>query len=93
MAVQGTAVVNFGSGALEASVAITGQTAFTAGTNLFEAWAACNETVGSYPDDSSWVEFMQVYAIYPITGTGFTITMKPGYGKGYGSYNVNWIWN
>lgn len=93
MSAQGTATVNFGAGALEASVAVTGQTGFTAGTNLLEAWALANETVGSSSDDSAWVEQMLVFATYQITGTGFTILMKPAIGKAVGSYNVGWVWN
>lgn len=93
MSQQGTATVNFGSGAMEALIAITGQAGFTAGTNLVEAWALCNETVGSDNDDSAWVEQMSVHATYPLTGTGFTIIMKPALRRAYGSYNVAWCWN
>ena len=93
MSTQGTAVVNFGSGAMEASVAVTGQSGFTAGTNLVEAWPLANETIGGVQDDTCWVEQMQVYAINQTTGTGFTILMKPMVGKAYGSFNVGWVWN
>ena len=92
MATQGTAVVNFGSGALEASVVITGQTGITT-SNLVEAWMLCNDTVGSQPDDSAWVERMNAYAIRIVNGVGFTILCKPDYGKAFGSYNVGYVWN
>lgn len=91
MATTGTAVVNFGSGALEASVAVTGQSGLTS-TNLVEAWPLCNETVGSTNDDSAWVEQMQVTATQIVPGTGFTIIMKPAIRIAYGSYNVGWVW-
>jgi hypothetical protein len=93
MGAQGSAVVNFGTGALEASVVITGQAAFTAGTNLVEAWALANETVGTQNNDACWVEQIQVYAIRQITGTGWTILAKPAVGKAFGSYNVGWVYN
>lgn len=93
MSAQGTASVNFGSGALEASVAVTGQAGFTAGTNLVEAWMLANEAVGSQNDDSVWVEQMQCFATYAVTGTGFTIIVKPALGRAVGTYNVGWVWN
>jgi hypothetical protein len=93
MSTQGTATVNFGTGALEATVVITGQTAYNATTNLVEAWALANETLGSAQDDSCWVEMMQTYVINRITGSGFTILLKPAMGKAIGSYNVGWVYN
>ena len=92
MSTQGTAVVNFGSGALEASVAVTGQSGITT-SNLVEAWALANETVGSQPNDAAWVELLRVYAIRIVGGTGFTIIVKPQLGSAFGSYNVGWVWN
>lgn len=91
MSNTGTAVVNFGSGALEASVAVTGQTALTT-SNLVEAWALCNDQVGSVNDDSAWVEQMQVTATRIVPGIGFTIIAKPAILNGCGSYNVGWVW-
>ena len=92
MPTQGTAVVNFGSGALEATVAVTGQAGLT-GANLVEAWALCNETIGGQQDDTAWVEMLQVYVINIIAGTGFTILVKPVTGLAFGSFNVGWVWN
>ena len=74
-------------------MAVVGQAGFTAGTNLVEAWALANETVGAFNDDSAWVEQVKVYAINQITGTGFTILMKAAQGLAMGSYNVGWVWN
>lgn len=92
MATQGSTTVNFGSGALEATAVITGQSGLTS-TNLVEAWARANETVGSFNDDSAWVEQMTVYATNIIPGTGFTIVVKPALRTAVGVYNVGWVWN
>lgn len=78
---------------MEASVTITGQSGFNASSNLVEAWMLANETVGSKYDDSAWVEQMQCFATYQITGTGFTIIVKPALRTAVGSYNVGWVWN
>ncbi len=52
-----------------------------------------NEAVGSQNDDSAWVEQMQCFATYAVTGTGFTIIVKPALGRAVGTYNVGWVWN
>lgn len=91
MSSQGQTPVNFGSGALEASVTIA--QANIASSSLVEAWMACNDQIGSFNDDSAWVEEMQAVATYIVPGVGFTIIAKPVIGKAYGAYNVNWVWN
>jgi hypothetical protein len=93
MATQGTVTVNFGSGALEAYFDVTGQSGFTAGTNLVEAWPLANETIGGLQDDTCWVEQMQVYVINQVTATGFRVLMKPMIGKAFGSFNCGWVYN
>ena len=93
MATQGTAVVNFGAGAMEATIRVTGQAGFTVGTNLAEGWPLANEAIGSFGDDSCWVEQMQAFVINQITGVGFTVLLKPMNGKAFGSYNAGWVWN
>lgn len=92
MATQGTAIVNFGSGALEARVVVTGQSGITS-ANLLEAWPACTETVGDENDDSAWVEQLQAFATYIVNATGFTIIVKAALGKAHGAYSINWCWN
>jgi hypothetical protein len=87
MATQGTATVNFGSGATDASVAVTGQGAITT-ANLVEAWPLVSGN-----DDSPWVEHMTAYAGNIINGTGFTIYVKPAVGFAFGSYSIGWVWN
>ena len=94
MAVQGTAIVDFGTnGKTDASIAVTGQAGFTAGTNLVEAWlsplASANNT-----NDNHWVESLDnPRIINPITGVGFTIVLKCNIGRAFGLYNLNWVWN
>ena len=92
MATQGTAVVDFSTGKMEATVAVTGQGAITT-ANLVEAWPILTETVGSQVRDDAWVEQMQVFAYKIVAGTGFTILAKPAIRKAYGTYNIGWVWN
>lgn len=92
MSSQGQTSVNFGSGALEATVVVTGQASITT-ANLVEAWCACNEAIGSQPNDGAWVEQMQATATRIVNATGFSIVVKPAIGQAYGTYNVNWVWN
>lgn len=92
MATQGTAVVAFGSGALDARVAVTGQAGITT-ANLVEAWIAGTDLLGSSPNDSDWVEQFTVVATQIVNGVGFTIVVKPAMGNAFGNYNVNWVWN
>ena len=94
MSTQGTAVVDFGAnGATDASIAVTGQGGFTAGTNLAEAWinpvASANNTA-----DNHWVEeFHTPLCSDQITGVGFTIRVRPRLGLLFGKYNLAWVWN
>jgi hypothetical protein len=92
MSTQGTATVDFGSsGALDASVAVTGQAAILT-SNLVEAWlsmaASANNT-----GDNAFAENLEVRAGNIVAGTGFTIYVKCTFGKAFGQYNINWVWN
>ena len=90
MGMQGTTTVDFGAGAMEATVTVTGQAGLTA-TSLVEAWPAWNG------DDTPWVEQIRVIAgnITPDTGSGgsFQILVKPDMGKAIGVHNICWVWN
>ena len=94
MATQGTASIDFGAdGKTDASVAVTGQAGFVAGTNLAEAWispiASANNTA-----DNHWVEILdKPQVIDQVTGTGFTIVLKCNQGRAFGQFNLNWVWN
>lgn len=92
MATQGTATVDFGTGATEASVAVTGQAAFTSGVNLVEAWVSGLATANN-PAGSAREEGLRVIVDPEVTGTGFTINVHTAIGKAYGQYKVNWVWN
>lgn len=89
MATQGTNTINFGTGALDASIDITGQATILT-SNLVEAWPAIPNS-GS--DDTVWVDGIQCYAGKIINGVGFTIWAKPLLGKAFGNVTVNWVWN
>jgi hypothetical protein len=92
MATQGTATADFGTGAVEASIAVTGQAGFTTVTNLVEAWVSGLATATN-PTGSAREEQFTVIVDNEITGTGFTINVKPQLGRAYGQYKVNWVWN
>lgn len=92
MATQGTATVDFGTGATEASVAVTGQAGFTSGTNLVEAWVSGLATSNN-PAGSAREEQFSVIIDPEVTATGFTINVKPKIGLAFGQYKVNWVWN
>ena len=92
MSTQGTAVVDFGTGACDASVTITGQTGFVAGTTLVEAWVQCIASSNNLADNH-WVEGLYVNVGNQITGVGFTIYVICDMGKANGQYNINWVWN
>lgn len=70
---MGTATLDFGAfpGASDASVAVTGQTAITAGA-LVEAWLFPATTADHSPDEHL-VETIRVMAGDVVAGTGFTI--------------------
>jgi hypothetical protein len=91
MGAQGTTTVDFGSGSLEATTTVSGQSGLLA-TNLVEAWIMPVNN-----DDSPWIENMRVWAgnITPDGGSGgsFTILVKPEINKAYGVYTVAWVWN
>lgn len=91
MSAMGLGYVDFGTGATDASLVITGQTGFTAGTNLVEAFInpipSSNNT-----DDNHAVENLEVRVTTQLTGTGFTIYVKCTLGTANGQYNVGWVW-
>ena len=97
MATQGTATIDFGPGNTTATVAVTGQAAFTAGTNLVEAWLSPLAISGGgllTTEDEHWAEALQTpQVILPITGTGFTVALNCFNGRAFGKYNVAWVWN
>lgn len=91
MGAQGTATIDFGTGALEATVVVTGQAAILS-NSLVEAWPALTATANN-PVDSAKEEEFQVSAGDIVAGTGFTIYARALIGKAFGLYNMNWVWN
>lgn len=92
MATQGIATADFGTGNMEASIAVTGQAGFTTVTNLVEAWVSGLATANN-PSGQAREENFTVIVDNEITGTGFTINVRPQIGRAYGQYQVNWVWN
>ena len=91
MSTQGTAVVEFGSGKLEASIAVTGQGAIVSGS-LVEACPALTSTSNN-PVDGAKDERLSAWAGDIIAATGFTIYVRPQQGLAFGQYNIFWVWN
>lgn len=91
MATQGTATLDFGTGASDAKVTVTGQTGIT-GTMLVEAWLSGAATSNNLAD-AGFVELMHIYAADIIAGTGFTIYGVVPFGRAFGQYTVNWVYN
>lgn len=91
MSASGTAIIDFGAGALEASIAVTGQGGILS-NSLVEAWPALTATANN-PVDSAKEEEFQVSAGDIIAGTGFTVYARALVGKAFGLYNMNWVWN
>lgn len=90
----GTATLNFGAfpGALDASVAVTGQAAIVAGS-LVEAWVRPEATV-EHTADEHIVDPPRVVAGSIVAGTGFTIYGFTTNNKNhFGRYTVAWAWS
>lgn len=71
MGAQGTTVVDFGSGGIEAQTVVTGQAGISAGS-LVEAWLFPVATATHSPDEHR-IEDIRVTAGAVVAGTGFTI--------------------
>ena len=91
MSTQGTATVDFGNGATDVTVAVTGQASITT-SNLVEAWIAIVSTANNTADNA-WVEDLEIDAGNVVNATGFTIYAKCNRGRAFGQYKVNWVWN
>ena len=91
MATQGTATIDFGTGKLDTSVAVTGQGAITT-ANLVEAWLSGTSTANNLTD-AGFAENMLIFAGDIVNGTGFTIYAQVQQGRAFGQYVVNWVWN
>lgn len=99
MSASGTAVLDFGAypGAMEASVAVTGQALIVPGS-LVEAWI---QPVDADDEARIWAQEIEITATSIISGTGFTIRgdVRPGafedvaaFWAKWGSVTVTWVW-
>jgi hypothetical protein len=90
MAIQGTATIDFGARATDASVAVSAAT--ISGLSLVEAWIV-PATTASNTVDNHWIEELSVVAGPPVAGVGFTVYAKVSTGFGHGVYNIGWVYN
>lgn len=91
MAVQGTSTIDFGTGKLDTSVAVTGQAAITT-ANLVEAWLSGVATSNNLAN-AGFAEDLLIFAGDIVNGTGFTVFAQVQRGRAFGQYVVNWVWN
>lgn len=89
---QGTAVIDFGTGTAETSVAVTGQTTISA-TSKVEAYIMGDDTSSNHTAiDHRWIGlFISLTCGTPTAGTGFTIYAKC-IDKMQGQFTVRWVW-
>lgn len=87
---QGTALLDFGTGATDTSLAVSAPS-ITAG-QLVEAWVFPAATTNNTADNH-WVEDLVVLAGAPTAGVGFVIYARCDEGMAYGVYNVAWVYN
>jgi hypothetical protein len=87
----GTATIDFGAGANEVSVAVTGLTGIGA-TDECEAWFM-SESGGDHTEkDHRYAAlFVNLSCSRPTAGVGFTIYATSIY-KMTGSFTVNYVW-
>lgn len=91
---QGTATINFGShpGVNEATVAVTGQTAISAGSKC-EAFVMGDDSTSDHTakDHRYFDAQTGLTCGTPTAGTGFTIYATCPQ-KQSGTYQVRWVW-
>lgn len=90
MAQQGTASIDFGGKATNASVAVSAPT--ITGSQLVEAWIF-PATTASNTVDNHRTENIHVVAGNVVAGVGFTIYAQVENGFAHGIYNVAWVFN
>lgn len=89
-AVKGTATLDFGSGAGDASVAVTGQLTIEADSSV-EAWIELADSADHTADEHR-LEEIEISAGNIVAGTGFTIYGVCRKGAAHGEFNINWVW-
>jgi len=88
----GTATIDFGTGANEASIAVTGLTTISA-TSKVEAWVMADDTSSSHTaNDHKYFEcFANLTCGTPTAATGFTIYAR-SIEKLTGTWTVRYVW-
>jgi hypothetical protein len=88
---KGEAKVDFGLGASEASVAVTGQTSILA-TSYVEAFIMEASTTDHSADEHNSEEFIITCGSLVET-TGFTIYVRCRQGTAHGQFKIKWVWS
>jgi hypothetical protein len=88
---QGSVTVDFGTGKIDTSLAVTGQGGIVSGS-LVEAWLSGLSTSNNLTD-AGFAEDMLVFAGDIVAGTGFTVYAFCKFGRAFGQYVINWVWN
>lgn len=89
---QGIAVVDFGTGANEASVTVVGQTSIGIGSKA-DAFIMADDTTTNHSasDHRYFAAFAGLTCGTPSAGSGFTIYATSQH-KLTGQFSVRWIW-
>ena len=84
----GTAVLDFGEGAFDTSVAVPDTT--VTGTTKVEAYILVPNSDTGRPRDEYWVEDLEVFAGNVSAGVGFTVYGKAMCSRAFGQFTINW---
>lgn len=89
---QGTATLDFSTGANEASVAVTGQGSISATSNA-EAYVMADDSTGNHTanDHRYFAGLVGLTCGTPTAATGFTIYATSEH-KLSGQFAVRWVW-
>jgi hypothetical protein len=86
----GTAIVNFGTGATEVVVTVSGQTAITATSNV--GCALRSEATTENSVDDIYVDPIDAEVMGLTAASGFSILARARNGKAFGQYKIDWAW-
>jgi len=87
----GSAIVDFSTGLIETSVAVTGQTAILATSQV--GCALRSEATALNSTDDIYIDPVDVEIIGLTAGTGFTILARSRNGANFGTYKIDWAWS
>jgi hypothetical protein len=88
---RGRVVIDFGAGAADARVVVTGQSGVTAQSVVVAQ--VLYEASADHSADEHFVEEMEVRAGAIVPGVGFTILARTRNRELFGRYNVGWTWS